>query len=70
MNWLNDLARRLEELEETVEGFAVEALVEDDEFITALTTATLIAIRNHEEEKLATLRSAVVNVALRNEPDV
>lgn len=70
VNWLNDLARRLEELQETIEGFTVEALAENDEFVTAFTTATLIAVRNHDEEKLAALRSAVVNVALRTEADV
>ena len=68
--WMNDIADYLDRLEEEVEGFTVASLVEDDEFITAVTAASQIAIRNHSEEKLAALKNAVVNVALRTEPDV
>ena len=70
VNWLNHLADRLDRLEEAVAGFSVASLVDDDEFITAVTTASQIAVRNHSEEKLAALKNAVVNVALRTEPDV
>ena len=64
------IAERLSQLEEEVEGFSLESLEKDEEFITGVTAATLIALRNHDEEKLAALRNAVVNVALRSEPNV
>lgn len=67
--WLNDIAERLTELEETHEEFTVAALEDDEEFVTAMTTATLIALRSHDAEKLAALRNAVVNVALHRGPD-
>ena len=67
--WLNDVAERLAELEQRFEEFTVEALVHDEEFITAMASATLIALRNHDAEKLAALRNAVVNVALKREAD-
>ena len=67
--WLNDVAESLAKLEQTVEEFTVEALVEDEEFVTAMMTATLMALRNHDADKLAALRNAVVNVALHREPD-
>ena len=66
--WLNDVAVRLAKLEQRVEEFTVEALVDDEEFITAMTSATLIPLRNHDAEKRAALRNAVVNVALKREP--
>ena len=67
--WLNDIAESLAKLEQMVEEFTVEALVDDEEFVTAMTSATLIALRNHDAEKLAALRNAVVNVALKRDPD-
>ena len=67
--WLNDIAERLAKVEQTVEEFTVEALADDEEFVTAMLTATQIALRNHDATKLAALRNAVVNVALHREPD-
>ena len=69
VDWLNEVANDLGRLERTVAGFRVGSLVEDDEFITAVTTAGQIAIRNHREEQLTALKNAVVSVALRTEPD-
>ena len=68
--WFKDLAARLAGLEKQVEGFTVASLKDNEDFITAVTTASQLAIRNHDEEKLAALRNAVVNVALLTEPDV
>lgn len=68
--WFNRVGARIVALEDEVEGFAVAALVEDEMFITAVTTASQIAVRNHSEEKLTALKNAVVSVALRTEPDV
>ena len=68
-NWFNQLAARLDRLEQAVEGLTVESLRDDEDFITAVNSATLIALRNHNEEKLTALQNAVVNVALRTESD-
>ena len=70
VEWFNHLADRLERLERAVKGLTVESLKDDENFITAVTTASLIALRNHNEEKLAALQNAVVNVALRTEPNL
>ena len=67
--WLNGLADRLARLEHTVEGLSLESLRDDENFITAATTATLIALRNHKAEKLEALQNAVVNVARGTESD-
>ena len=69
-DWFHGLAERLDSLERKVEEITVESLRDDEEFITAATTVSMIAIRNHDEEKLAALQNAVVNVALRTEPDL
>ncbi len=47
----------------------VASLTDDEDFITAMTAASQIAMRNHSEAKLAALRNAVVNAALQTEPD-
>lgn len=64
VNWFNHLADRLTRLDQAVEGFTVESLTNNEEFITAVSTASQIALRSHNQEKLAALRNAVVNVAL------
>ena len=69
VDWFNHLADRLTRLEQAVEGFTVESLTDNEEFITAVLTASQIALRSHNQEKLAALRNAVVNVALETEPD-
>ena len=69
VEWFNGLADRLERLEHTVEGLSAEGLRDDEDFVTAATTATLIALRTHRGEKLEALRNAVVNVARGAEPD-
>ena len=66
-DWLNDLAARLDDLAQKIEGFSVSSLIDSPEFITAVTTASQIAIRNHSEEKIAALRNAAVNVAMGEE---
>ncbi len=67
--WLNDIEARLGAAEQRVEEFTVAALADDEKFVTAMLTGTQIALRNHDAEKLAALRNAVVNVALHREPD-
>ncbi len=66
-DWFRRLDDRLKCLEQAVEGLTVESLRDDDDFISAVTTATLIGLRTHDEEKLAALQNAVVNVALGRE---
>lgn len=65
--WWNDLAARLSDLEQKMEGFSLASLTDSPDFTTAVTTASQIAIRNHSEEKLAALKNAVVSVALEEE---
>ncbi len=62
VDWLNDIAERLTVLE-TNGSVTAQQLQENPEFITAITHATQIAIRNHEQEKLDALRNAVINTA-------
>ena len=61
--WLNDVAEKLKDLEGKIDNFSLSELQENHEFITILTHASQIAIRNHEEEKLNALRNAVINTA-------
>lgn len=67
--WIQSLAEHLKLLEEKVAGFKLEDLSSNEQFITASMYATSSAVRNHQPEKLEALRNAVLNVALRNEPD-
>lgn len=61
--WLEDLARRLHDLETRVEGFTFDDLVENEQFVSATLQATQAALRTHQKEKLEALRNAVLNVA-------
>ena len=66
--WLNSLAERLAKLEGNVEGFQVVNLVDHPAFVSAMLQAGVIALRNHNEEKLAALRNSVLNVAVSSTP--
>jgi len=67
--WFQSLAERLKLLEDRVAGFKIDDLSSNEQFVTAAMYATTSAVRNHQPEKLEALRNAVLNVALRNEPD-
>ena len=56
INWLNDIAEALENLE-----IDVKNLKDNTAFISTLLHASHIAIRNHQQEKLEALRNAVLN---------
>jgi hypothetical protein len=56
-------------LEGRMAGFRVEALVNNEAFISAALQASQAAIRTHERQKLEALRNAVVNVAAGRSPD-
>jgi hypothetical protein len=60
--WLKTIGERVKKLEETG-GFKMESLADNPLFITVVTQATTIALRNHQQEKLEALQNAVVNTA-------
>ena len=66
--WFNDLAAKVNKLEEQVGDF--EQLTSKDAFMDALTTAAQIADRTSRAEKLEALRNAVINSAMPDAPDV
>lgn len=67
--FLQDLWDALKKLEETVEGFKIENLAENDMFITAVMHASRSAIQNHQKEKREALRNAVLNSASKLAPE-
>ncbi len=67
--WFIDFDKRLQLLEETVEGFSSKRLAENEIFISMFFYATNVAIRTHQEEKLEALRNAVTNSILHPEID-
>lgn len=68
--WLEDLERRLRDLEGRIEGFRFENLTENEEFVSATAQASQSALKTHQVEKLEALKNAVLNVAAGGEPDV
>ena len=62
--WLNLIAERLAKLEERVDGFQLADLADHPAFTSAILQASAVALRNHDDEKLAALRNAVLNVAV------
>lgn len=67
--WLVSIAQGLQDLEARVAGFSIGAVASNDVFITAVLHATAVAVKNHQKEKLAALRNAVLNAALPNSPN-
>jgi hypothetical protein len=65
--WLNELADRLYALE-CEKRLKLDELEKNEEFISAVMNATTAALRNHQCEKLAALRNAVLNSALGKYP--
>jgi len=66
--WLEDLARRLHDLEGRVDGFHFEQLADNEQFVSATLQATQAASRTHHKEKLEALRNAVLNIAISKAP--
>jgi hypothetical protein len=62
--WLDDLQRRLHDLEGKVDGFRFDDLGANEQFVSATLHATQAALRTHQTEKLEALRNAVLNVAV------
>lgn len=67
--WLDSLADGLRRLQDQVDGFNIDDLPANDTFVTVMTNATQVALRNHQQEKLDALRNAVLNSTLPNAPD-
>lgn len=61
--WAEDVSRALNQIREDLRIFP-EQLQEDDAFISLLYQATEIAMRNHQSEKLAALRNAIISSAI------
>lgn len=68
-DWLESLAKRLLESQAKVEGFTVENLGQDPQFVSTVMQASAVALRSHSERKLEALRNAVVNIAMRPQID-
>lgn len=62
--WLDNLSVMLNELNEKVEEFSIDKLVSNDKFVTCLIEASQLAIKNHQEEKLKSLKNAIVNTVI------
>ena len=62
--WFADLARRLYDLENSIDGFKFDDLSNNEQFVSATLQATQAALRTHQQEKLEALRNAVLNTAL------
>jgi hypothetical protein len=67
--WMESIAVRLTELEKKVDGFKIENLQSNDNFISTIFYSTALAVRNHQEEKLEALRNAVLNTAIASKFD-
>lgn len=58
--WMHDVAASLKALEDNQKCF-VPSLVENEEFISTLLSATQLAIKNHTKEKLNSFKNIVLN---------
>lgn len=65
--WMALVGEKLKELEE--KGLNLEALQENEQFISAAMYASQLALRTHQEEKLEALRNAVANIATGQAPE-
>lgn len=66
--WMRTVGERLAELEK--EGkVKLEALQDNEEFVSAVLQASAVALRTHQTEKLEALRNAIINVAKGQAPE-
>lgn len=66
--WFKKLADAFDRLQETVEGFRIEVLGDNEAFASAMIQATRIAIGTHRDEKRSSLRNGLINIALGRGP--
>lgn len=67
--WFKELGEVVSCLERRAADITPEKLSQNEIFITIALQATQIALRNHHEEKLSALRSAVLHSGLPNGPE-
>jgi len=60
--WLNEVARAIEEIQERFSRLP-ESLENDESFISFLYQTTILALKNHQREKLEALSNALVSAA-------
>ncbi|WP_330113965.1 hypothetical protein SA496_14425 [Pseudomonas sp. JS3066] len=68
VQWMSQVGDALNELIEK-KVLTEEGLQQNEAFITTVAQASMLALRNHQQEKLAALRNAVLNVAMGHSPD-
>jgi len=67
--WIQTLVENLVQLQNQVDGFKLEELSDNDEFISATLQASQIAVRHHRDEKLRMLQAGLLNIASGNSPE-
>jgi hypothetical protein len=68
--WLRGLGALIEDLCSRVDNMTPEKLSQNNEFISACQHASSIAMRSHQQEKLAALRTALKNVVVMDVGDI
>jgi hypothetical protein len=67
--WFSELADAVADLQDRFDGFDPESLVDNEQFLDAVVTATRTVDRSSQREKIEALRNAVLNAALPGAPD-
>lgn len=67
VEWMQAVGEKLRELEQA--GLNIEALSQNEEFVSAVMHASSMALRTHQQEKLDALRNAVLNIATGQAPE-
>ncbi len=62
--WIESIANHLLKLEKKIDNFEIINLSENEEFITCLIYASQVALRNHQKDKIESLKNIVLNEAL------
>ena len=66
--WEEEVSESIADLSQKI-GCPIDQLAENEIFVDCVAKATLIAIRNHNEEKREALRNAVFNSGVPDSPD-
>jgi hypothetical protein len=67
--WFEQIAQAVQRLEHQIDGFKIENLAGDPQFVSILMQASMAALRTHQQEKLEALKNAVLNSALPTRPE-
>jgi len=67
--WMESVYEDLKKLKDKDESFNIEDLAKNEMFTTTILHATQVAIRNHQKEKLESLKNAVLNSTSPNAPE-